>query len=225
VKMTDSRQLVAEYASTGSEPAFRELVSRYLNLVNSTALRLAGGDTHLAEDVAQTVFIHLARKARRLPSDVLLGGWLHRDTCNVAAKMMRGERRRQLRERQAVEMNAPQDHAAANLAQVAPILDDAINQLGAEDRTAILLRYFEQLDFRSVGEALGSNDEAARKRVTRALEKLHSLLQHRGVSLSAAALGTALAAEAVTAAPAGLSSLPKRFTARHPASPPASSDD
>ncbi len=202
--MTDSRQLIAEYASTGSEAAFRELVSRYLNLVNSTALRLVGGDTHLAEDVAQTVFIHLARKARRLPSEILLGGWLHRDTCNVAAKMMRGVRRRQLRERQAVEMNAPQDHATANLAQVAPILDEAINQLGAKDRTAVLLRYFEQLDFRAVGEALGTNDEAARKRVTRALEKLHSLLQHRGVSLSAAALGTALAAEAVTAAPASL---------------------
>jgi hypothetical protein len=41
-------------------------------------------------------------------------------------------------------------------------------------------------------------------RVNRALEKLHSLLKHRGVTLSAAALGTALAAEAVTAAPAGL---------------------
>jgi hypothetical protein len=91
-----------------------------------------------------------------------------------------------------------------NLAQITPILDEAIDQLGAEDRTAILLRFFEQCDFPSVGEALGSNEEAARKRVARALEKLHLLLQHRGVSLSAAALGTLLATEAVTAAPAGL---------------------
>ena len=88
--------------------------------------------------------------------------------------------------------------------QVAPILDEAINVLGAEDRKAILLRFFEQRDFRSVGEALGSNEDAARMRVNRALEKLHTLLKHRGVTLSAAALGTVLAAGAVTAAPAGL---------------------
>jgi DNA-directed RNA polymerase specialized sigma24 family protein len=165
---------------------------------------LVGGDTHLAKDVAQMVFVDLARKAATLPDDVLLGGWLHRDTCFVAGKIMRGERRRQARERQAAEMNAQPDHSAANLAQVAPILDEAINQLGAADRTAILLRYFEQRDFRSVGLALGSNEDTAQKRVSRALAKLHAFLRHRGVTLSAAALGTVLSAQSVTAAPAGL---------------------
>ena len=92
--MTDSRQLLADYARNGSEEAFRELVTRYLSLVYSTAIRLVGGDAHLAEDVAQTVFVDLARKARTLPGDVMLGGWLHRNTCFVAAKTMRGERRR-----------------------------------------------------------------------------------------------------------------------------------
>lgn len=202
--MTESQSLLADYATTGSEPAFRELLTRYIDLVYSAAVRLVGGDTHLAQDVTQTVFIDLARKARTLPRDVLLGGWLHHHTVFVAATIMRGERRRQLRERQAVEMNGLQDHTEANLAQVTPILDEAIDQLGAADRTAILLRYFEQLDFRSVGEMLNSTEDAARKRVTRGLEKLHLLLKNRGVSLSAAALGTALGAEAVTAAPAGL---------------------
>lgn len=188
----------------GSEAAFRELVVRYVDLVYSTAIRLVGGDQHLSEDVTQTVFVDLARKARTLPRDVALGGWLHRDTCFVASKTMRGERRRQFRERQAVEMNALHDHSEANLSGIAPILDDAINQLGAADRTAIVLRFYERLDFRSVGEALGSNEAAAQKRVTRALEKLHKLLKHRGIAFSAAALGAALAGEAVTAAPAGL---------------------
>src|SRR5262249_49026804 len=91
-----------------------------------------------------------------------------------------------------------------NLEKVAPILDEAINLLGEEDRTAILLRFFEQRDFHSVGAALGSNEDAARMRVNRALTKLESLLQRRGVALSAAAVGTLLGAEAVTAAPAGL---------------------
>jgi RNA polymerase sigma factor (sigma-70 family) len=202
--MTDSRTLLAEYATNGSEPAFRELVTRYVDLVYSAAVRLVGEERHLAEDVAQTVFADLARLARSLPKEVMLGGWLHRHTCFVAATLMRSERRRRARERQAVEMNALQDHSEANLALVAPVLDEAINQLGAADRQAILLRFFEQRDFRAVGEALGSNEDAARMRVNRALDKLHSLLTRRGVNLSAAALGTALAGQVVTAAPAGL---------------------
>jgi DNA-directed RNA polymerase specialized sigma24 family protein len=72
--MTDSQQLLAEYAKSGSESAFRELATRYFGLVYSTALRLVGGDTHLAEDVAQTVFSDLARKAQALSSAVMLGG-------------------------------------------------------------------------------------------------------------------------------------------------------
>jgi RNA polymerase sigma factor (sigma-70 family) len=202
--MNDSQKLLAEYVKNGSESAFRDLVARYINLVHSTALRLVQGDAHLAEDVTQTVFVDLARKARTLPPQVMLGGWLHRDTCFVAGTTMRGERRRHFRERQAVAMNIPEDHTPANLALVAPILDEAINQLEPDDRAAILLRYFEQLEFRAVGEKMGSSEDAARMRVTRALDKLHALLKNRGVVFSAAALGAALTTEAVTAAPFGL---------------------
>jgi len=202
--MTEHQQLLTEYVETGSETAFRELVARYISLVYSTALRLVGGDTASAEDVTQTVFLHLSRNARKLARGSLLGGWLHRDTCYVAAKTLRRERRRQAREREAVLMNSLEDHSPATLDQVAPLLDEAINQLGTEDRTAVVLRFFEQRDFRAVGAALGSTEDAARMRVTRALDKLQILLKHRGVTLSAAALGTALASEAVTAAPAGL---------------------
>src|ERR1051325_6810607 len=202
--MADGQQLLAQYADSGSEAAFRELVTRYVDLVYSAAVRLVNGDTHLAEDVTQTVFADLARMARKLSRDVMLGGWLHRHTCFVASKTMRSERRRLARERQAVEMNVQEDHSAANLASVAPILDDAINQLGSEDRTAILLRFFEQHDFQSVGAAMGSSEEAALKRVDRALEKLELLLKKRGVAFSATTLAAALGTQAVTAAPAGL---------------------
>jgi RNA polymerase sigma factor (sigma-70 family) len=203
-KMTESQTLLSLYTRTGSESAFRELVSRYIDLVYSTAFRLVGEDAQAAQDVAQTVFVALADKAGTLPQDVMLGGWLHQHTRFVAGDLMRTERRRRLRERQAAEMNAIEDHSESNLAQVAPVLDEAIGQLDTEDRTAILLRFFERKDFRGVGDALGSSEDAARKRVDRALEKLHVLLKHRGATLSAAALGTALATEAVTAAPVGL---------------------
>jgi RNA polymerase sigma factor (sigma-70 family) len=202
--MDDCQRLLREYARSGSEAAFGELVKQYIDLVYSAAVRLLDGDAHLAKDVAQVVFADLARKAPTLSGEVLLGGWLHRHTCFVAANVRRSEHRRRSRERKAVEMSTLQDHSEENLAQVRPILDEAINELRAEDRTAIVLRFFEHYDFRSVGAALGSSENAAQKRVGRALEELRSLLKHRGVTLSAAVLGTALASEAVSAAPAGL---------------------
>ncbi len=202
--MTDNQKLLVEYAQTGSENAFRELVTRHVDLVYSAALRLVGGDTHRAQDVAQTVFVDLARLARTLSPDVMLGGWLHRHACFVATNTMRGERRRQSRERQAVEMNALQGNSKQDFTKVAPLLDEAINELGEADRTAILLRFFEQRDFRSVGEALGSNEDAARMRVNRAVEKLESLLRQRGVTTSAAMLALVLSTGAVQAAPIGL---------------------
>ncbi len=202
--MTDTQKLLAEYAENGSETAFRELVDRYIRLVYSTALRLAGGDSQLAEDVSQTVFINLARKARALSREVMLGGWLHQHTFHVATKAVRAEHRRRSREREALEMNMLHDDSGADWRQLAPVLDEAITQLGSEDRNAILLRFFEQRDFRSVGTALGGTEDAARMRVARAVEKLHAILKRQGVTVSVAALGSVLAGEAVTAAPAGL---------------------
>jgi RNA polymerase sigma factor (sigma-70 family) len=202
--MVDSAQLLADYVEHGSESAFRELVNCFLPLVYSVATRLVDGDGHLAEDMAQTVLVDLAHAARTLPKDVMLGGWLHRHTCFVAAKTMRAERRRHLRERQAVEMNELHEDSEGHLASLAPLLDEAINRLGADDRAAILLRFFEERDFRSIGKALGSTEDAARMRVNRALAKLHLLLRRRGVAISAAALTATLASQAVSAAPAAL---------------------
>ena len=198
----DTQDLLEHFIRDGSETAFRELVTRYVDLVHSTAVRLVDGDTHRAEDVSQIVFADLAKMASKLSGTSTLGGWLHRHTCFVARTVMRGERRRQARERQAVEMNTLNEQGV--LAEVAPVLDEAIQELGADDRDAILLRFFERRNLRSVGEALGINENVAQKRVARAVQELALLLQRRGVALSGAALAGGLAAGAVKAAPAGL---------------------
>ena len=189
--------MLAEYAANGSEEAFRELVARYIDLVYSTAVRLVNGDTHRAEDVAQTVFADLARLAGKFSKDVMLGGWLHRRTWHVATTLMRNERRRQNRERQAAEMNTLQDHAETSFERIAPLLDEAINQLGASDRAAIVLRFFEHRDLRAVGVALGSNEDAAQKRVSRAVEKLRGHFVRRGIVASSTAIASVIAANAV----------------------------
>jgi RNA polymerase sigma factor (sigma-70 family) len=158
----------------------------------------------LAEDVSQIVFIDLALKASGLPSDVSLGGWLHRHTCFLARKALRRELRLKARERRAIELHLIDDCTRENLGEVSAVLDEAINDLGTEDRTAVLLRFFEQRDFQSVGRALGKSEDAARMRVSRALEKLGSLLKRRGITSSAAALGFVLETNAVAPVSAGL---------------------
>jgi RNA polymerase sigma factor (sigma-70 family) len=199
----ETRRWIEEYGANRSESAFRALVETYINLVYSTALRLANRDSQLAEDITQAVFIDLARMAAKLPKDVLLGGWLHRHTRFVASKAIRHERRRQCREREAVEMSAI-EHQNRSLEEIKPVLDEAIGRLSADDQAAILLRFFEQQDFRAIGDALGSSENAARMRVNRALDKLHAQLVRQGFSMPVLAFGTALSAQAVSAAPPGL---------------------
>src|SRR2546421_2757080 len=151
--MTDDLQLLRRYTEERAEPAFGELVARHIDLVFSAALRVVGGDRHLAQDVTQTVFADLARKARGLSREVVLAGWLYRHACFTAAKAVRAERRRKGREKTAMEMNALQDNTETNWEQIAPGLGEAMNHLGPSDRDAIVLRFLKRQDFRAVGSA------------------------------------------------------------------------
>jgi RNA polymerase sigma factor (sigma-70 family) len=202
--MPDDAQLLRQYTDEGSESAFGELVSRHLNLVYSAALRIVAGDAHLAKDVAQTVFSDFAQKARALPANVVLPGWLYRHACFTASKMVRTERRRVAREQIAIQMSNPLHQQETNWDQIAPLLDDAMSKLPAPDQEAIVLRFFQQQDFRSVGLALGVSEDTAQKRVSRSLEKLNVFLRQKGATLTVATLAGFFGGQAVVAAPAGL---------------------
>jgi len=203
--MTSDQQLLRRYVTEKSEIAFGELVKRYVNLVYSAALRRVNGDSHLAQDVSQQVFTDLARKAHFLSERIVLAGWLHSATGYAAAQMMRTNRRRQKREEEAAAMNALEPDTPTDWQALRPLLDTALDTLSATDRDALLLRFFEQRSFAEVGLVLGSNEEAARKRVHRAVEKLRAHLTRRGLATTVAALSTAISANAVQLAPAGLS--------------------
>src|SRR6266513_16906 len=159
--MEDS-ELLREFAQRGSDAAFTTLVQRYADLVYSTVLRQLH-DPDLAEEVTQTVFCLLARKARSLCNRTALIGWFYGAACFAAADALRTERRRRERERKAAQMEIQATDTDTAWEQLSPLLDEAMNQLGEKDRLAVLLRFFQRKPMRDVGQALGIREEAAKK--------------------------------------------------------------
>jgi RNA polymerase sigma factor (sigma-70 family) len=200
-------ELLKEYARCGAEPAFAELVRRHTNLVYSAALRQAESASAAAE-IAQNVFVDLARRARdvaaQLSAEASVAGWLCRSARNQALNFRRNEFRRHARERLAMEQLVPTSESAPDWERLRPVLDAAMAELPESDYDAIVMRFFQNQDLRSVGRALGVSDDTAQKRVSRALDKLREQLTRRGVMTTAAALSLMISAHAVQAAPAGL---------------------
>jgi RNA polymerase sigma factor (sigma-70 family) len=200
-------QLLRDYADRSDEAAFREIVGRYADLVYSAALRQVESSA-AASDLAQSVFTDLARKAgnlARASEDTnSLAGWLHRATRYTALNHLRDTRRRHSNERQAMEQLLTNTAFAPDWEQIRPVLDEALDSLGDDDREALLLRYFKNQDFRAVGLALGVRDDTAQKRVSRAVERLREFFTKRNVTIGASGLVVLISANAVQSAPVGL---------------------
>jgi RNA polymerase sigma factor (sigma-70 family) len=202
-QLTD-QQLLREYAERRSEAAFAELVRRHVDLIYSAALRMVC-DSHLAQDVTQGTFVALARSAPHLTERAALSGWLHRTTQNIAAQTVRTDVRRRAREQEAAAMNELFATESDGLwERIAPHLDAALGELSEVDRDALLLRYFERKSAQEMAQVLGVSDEAAQKRVSRAVERLREFFAKRGVTVGASGLVVVISANAVQAAPVGL---------------------
>jgi RNA polymerase sigma factor (sigma-70 family) len=211
MNVPDDITLLRRFVETRAEVAFAELVNRHVNLVYFAALRQTYGDTGAAEDVTQTVFTDLARKAPALLERTALTGWLYTSTRFAAAKMRRSENRRRAREQKLFfAMQQITDDgdagAAADWERLRPAIDDALFTLEETDREAVLLRFFEGRAFAEIGAGLRITEEAARKRVDRALDKMSVALSRRGITSTSTALGLALAQQAMAMAPATLAS-------------------
>ena len=199
----DDSGLLRRYADFHSDEAFAALVQRYINLVYSVALRQVNHPQN-AEEITQAVFIILAKKAAGLRHDRALSSWLFQTTRLTANNFIRSEIRRRHRDEEAHMQTALNESSGELWPKIAPLLDEAVAGLREKERRAIVCRFYEGRSLREVGLALGATEEAAKKRVSRGLEKLRGFFTRRGISSTTAIIAGAVSANSVHAAPVGL---------------------
>jgi RNA polymerase sigma factor (sigma-70 family) len=196
-------ELLRQYVLQNSEDAFAALVARHVNLVFSAALRKTGS-TAAAEEITQAVFIILARKAGRLGAGTVLSGWLYHTARLTTASYLRTQIRRAHREQEAYMQSLTDEPVTKAWQEIEPLLEDGMGRLGEKDRNAIVLRFFDGKSFQEIGAAVGSSENAAKKRVAHALEKLRKFFTKRGVHSTSAIIAGAISANSIQAAPVGL---------------------
>jgi RNA polymerase sigma factor (sigma-70 family) len=215
VAAVDDGELLRRYVKARDGAAITELVSRYAPIVYAAARRRTP-DPGLAEDICQCAFVTFARRAGSIRSGAVLGAWLLRTTRHCAANIMKTETRRR-RHEEAAAQNRPAFQPNSDPAEIAasadeerrwaairPALDEAILRLGWADQAVIVLRFLRGLSLGQVATATGTTEEAARKRLSRALERLRKVLAAAGISSSAIAgvdLAAMLAGRAVEVPP------------------------
>lgn len=200
--MTDDGRLLEQWKRQGSQAAFSALVTRHLNFVYSVCLRETQ-NAALAEDVTQVVFLLLSRKAPSFGPDTRLTGWLFQTARFACKNALRRDASRRRREQKVGEQMLSESQGQDALwEQVAPHLNAALTSLGAKDREAVLLRFADGLSFSELGTALGTSEDAARMRVSRALTRLRGFFAKQGVSVTALVLTGLLADRTTQAAPA-----------------------
>lgn len=204
-EMTTDQELLRRYIDQESDEAFAELVRRHVNLVYGLALRQLCGNASLAGDVTQAVFTALALQRKEISQIRHLTAWLHATTRFTVSHTVRAERRRQEREQKAQVFHALMlEPETSDMPNLPPgLLDEVLAELDERDREAVLLRFFEEQPFSTIGSALEMSEDAARMRVTRALEQVRELFARKGIKSTAAAV-SALLAQQVVAAPAHL---------------------
>jgi len=200
----EDQSLLRRFASTRDEGAFRELVEKYTSLVFGVAMRRTG-QRDAAEEIVQTVFLVLARKAGSLGGQRSLGAWLHRTATFESLKSLRQDSTRQR------HLDMIRDHQKTHLAdddalwkEVRPLLDQLLDKLPTSDREILVAHYFEGRQFAEIANRIGLTAAAAQKRGSRALKKLAGLLGKRGIVVPVAVLASGLGVELAHAVPVGL---------------------
>ena len=188
--------------------AFAEIVTRYQDFVYSTCLRTLDNPAD-AQDVAQECFLRLLRKADTVQAS--LGGWLHRCATDLSIDELRSRAARKNREEASVQMNG-HSNPDPTWHELAPHLDQAINELPDELRHVVVEHFLQRRTQADVAKELGVSKMTVSRRVDDAIGLLREKLKKAGVVVSAALLATLITENAVQAAPAALAASLSKLT-------------
>lgn len=166
----------------GDEAAFELLVTKYFRMVYTLAVRQVG-DAHLAEEVAQSVFIILARKSAKLSSGVSICGWLVQTTRFVARDALKARQRRLRTEKEFAASQETDLPAKIHGNTLEALLDEALLALPPLEQAGVIAHFVEGKSFKEVGAILAISGDAAQKRVSRSLDKLRMYLVRRGAKV------------------------------------------
>ncbi|MES2708340.1 MAG: sigma-70 family RNA polymerase sigma factor [Verrucomicrobiota bacterium] len=190
------RELLTAFVGMADGAAFAAITERHLGLVYGTAFRRTRS-REMAQEAAQNTFCRLARHAPRVWVGASLAPWLHAVALREAGTLMRAESARQRALDRLAAFAAAEDGGPAirSAPPGSEHLDEALAALPEAARRVLILRYLQGLSLREVALEEDTSEEAARKRVTRALDRLTRLLARRGVT--AAGVTACLAAAPV----------------------------
>jgi RNA polymerase sigma factor (sigma-70 family) len=198
--LTDN-ELLRLLTTERRDEALGQIVERYTDMVYASALRQLN-DRAAAEDVTQAVFIALWNKSKSVRDPAALPAWLLSATRLASLEAIK---RKTIRTRYETEASTMPNHSpAVDYNSLAAVLDEALSALPDSDRAAIAMRFLIGQSFGEVAESLGVSADAAKKRVSRALERLRGHLAKRGLTSPADVLETSLATLAMVHAPPAL---------------------
>lgn len=191
--------LLAEFAATGREEPFEELVRRHYPLVLGVCTRTLGLRQD-AEDAAQAVFLALAHKAKSLQGRDSVAGWLHHAARYVSQNALRLAALRREREREAGTMKQEAVEQESAWARLSPVLDRELDALPEKYRLPVILHYMEGRSEEEAARDLNCKTSTLSMRLSRARELLRDRLSRRGVAVTGALLFALLAEKAASAA-------------------------
>lgn len=172
---TDEHLLAA--TGRGDREAFAELVNRHQAWAWRIAFRFLG-DTHNAEDVVQEAFLRLLPAASRFRPKARFRSYFHRIITRLCLDQVR-KKHPTYTDHGLPEAPDPDPDPASQIIhrEMSAAVRAALDQLPANQRMAVVLRYFEDLDYRGIAEAMQVSPKAVERLLSRARKRLRTLLR------------------------------------------------
>lgn len=172
---------LVERVRGGDDESFRHLVDRHSRAIFRAAYRITGNAAD-ADDVVQETFLRAYRALGRFDARASFPTWLHRIAINCSLDLIDSRKRRDSRINDGEDLSTVASHAAApdrllHSVQMQQAVAAAMDRLSGNERTAFVLRHFEGMPLEEIGKVLGTQLNATKNTVFRAVKKLREQLQ------------------------------------------------